>query len=220
MGLFLEEVFEDGYYRPFDSGFLTILTIIIIVAMVLVSALAMLSSLLIIAKPYARTDKEIQITGNNSQGLSRAALEGNKLVLQRASGARQILLDVITFAGSKKKKHSYDVSFNGDYAAIDLESGVTDVKLIVLAADGRVVNKKKIGYPNDILLIVSSALILIGVGVIVLLHGLYHNEEMDEFNIGYGILFYAVPFVVGAILAVVNFLVSKVLTKSFNKGGR
>ena len=216
----MDEIYEYDFYRPFTESFLIMMMVIIIIATVLVCALAMLSSMLIIAKPDGRNDKEIQIAGNNSQGLSKAYLDGNKLILQRANNASQMNLDVIAFIGKKKKKHSYELSFSGDYAAIDLDAGTTDVKLIVLSVDGMIINKKKIGYPNDILLILSSILILVAVGVIVLLHALYHNEEMDEFNIGYGILFYAVPFVIGAILAVANFLVSKILTKGFNKGGR
>ena len=220
--MFIYEGFYDdyGYYHPFDSSFLTIITIIVIVLMVLASVLTMLSSMLIIAKPDSKNEKEIQIAGNNSQGLSRAVLDGNKLLLQRANNVRQMTLDVITFAGSKKKKNSYEITFGNDYAVVDLENGVTDVKLVVLVIDGNVINKKTIGYPNNILLIVSSLLIFAGTGAIVLLNALYHNEEMADTNILYGILFYAVPFVVGAILAVVNFLVSKVISKSFNKGGR
>lgn len=216
----MEEIIEDGYYRPFTSSMLTILTIVIIVVIVLVCALSALSSFLILAKPDGKKDNEIEIAGNNTQGLSRAVLDGNKLLLQRAAGVSDMRLDVITFAGAKKKKLSYELTFYGEYAAIDLESGVKDVKLVVLSVNGGIVNKKKIGYPNDILLIVSSALILIGTGVAILLHALYHNEEMDEFNIGYGILFYAVPFVIGAVLAVANFIGSKLISKSFNKGGK
>ena len=225
MDLFLVNALRFLYYvpddeRPFDSGLLTVVTIIVIVLIILSCALAMLSSLLIIAKPDGRKDKEIEIAGNNSQGLSRAVLDGNKLLLQKANGVNQMNLDVITFAGNKKKKHSYELSFSGDFASIDLDAGTTDVKLIVLAVDGMIINKKKIGYPNNIALIVSSALILVGVGIIPLLNAFYHNGELDDPNIGYGILFYVVPFVIGAILAVVNFLISKLITKSFNKGGR
>ena len=211
---------QYGIEPPFDASLLTIIMIVLIVVMVLACALAMLSSLLIIAKPDAKKENEIQIDGNNSQALSRAVLDGNKLLLQRASRVNQISLDVIAFAKGKKKKHSYNISFNGDYAAIDLEAGVTDVKLIVLTVDGNVINKKKIGYPNDILLIVSSALIVIGVSVIGALHAYYYSWAIEEASIIYGVICYGLPIVLAIILGVANFLVSKIITKSFNKGGR
>ena len=214
------EIMENGYYRPFSGAILMPIIIIVCVLTVIAIVVNALMPMLIMAKPDKRNDKEIEIAGNNSQGLSRAVLDGNKLLVQRANGVSQLGLDVITFAGNKKKKHSYNISFNGEYAAIDLESGVTEVKLVVLYADGRIVNKKKIGYSNDIVNIVTSVIILVGVGITVLLNALYHNEELEEYNAGYGILFYVVPFIIGAVLGAANFFLTKILTKSFNKGGR
>ena len=214
------EILENGFYRPFPMSFVMTITYVVCILMVIVCVLSALSPLLIMAKPDNKNEKEIEIAGNNNQGLSRAVLDEGKLLLQRANGVSQMAIDVIAFMGKKKKKISYNISFNGEYASLDLPQGVTDVKLVVLNADGRIVNKKKIGYPNTILLIVSSVLIAVGLGVLVMLHALYHNQEMDEFNIGYGIIFYALPFVIGAILGAANFFVSKIITKSFNKGGK
>ena len=192
------------------------LTIVcIVVFLVILPAVNVVFSLLIMAKPDAKNGEQLSIEGRNSEALSGAYIRDNKLYLRRANGVREIAVDVIFFGRGKKKK-SYVVSFNGNVACIDPNLAFENAKVIVLKVDGRVINKKKVGYPNNIINLVTSVGLLIGVAVPCVLHAIYHSYEILEANPGY-VVFYLVPVVVGLLVGAAHYILVRLVTKSFNK---
>ena len=171
--------------------------------------------MLIFARPDGKNGEAVNIEGNNAQALSAASIRDNKLYLTRNSGVQNANVDVIFF-GRGKKKRSYSIQFGGNVACIDPGFAFEDVKIIVLKVDGHVVNKKKIGYPNNILNIATSVGLLLGIVIPGLLHAIYHSYEVYDFQVGYAV-FYLVPVVLGLIIGVSHYFLVRLVTRSFNK---
>ena len=206
---------------PFD--YLLAIVIFIVCGVVFLLAgtvLNILSSKLYKAEPDAKNEKEIQISGNNQSALMSAYMDEGKLVLRRANNTAKADVDVIAFKGSSKKKISYSISFLDDFAVIDLPAGTDNVKIIVLTADGRKLNNKKLGYPNLIINIVTSLGFALCLEACVLIQAVYRNYELKDFSPLYGFLFYVLPLLIGLVIGAANFFLTMLITNSFNKGGK
>ena len=177
-------------------------------------------------KPVADhlTGEEIEVTDLNKQGLERAVVtQDNKIVLKRAKGVNKIALDIIYFKGNKNTKKSYNIVFDNDYATVVDCQNFDNVKLVVLNVDGKLCQKKVYGYPNNIFTIISSVSIALGIIGGVCLPAYSYSLTLDMLFIyapEYGINTYLLSVIVGILAGVAHFFLVKLITNSFNKGGR
>ena len=198
------------------SGLLVIVLTIVfsVIFLGILPILNIVFSILIFARPDARKGDEITLDSKNQKALSRAFIKEGKLYLQRASGISSLNVDVIFFS-PRKRKRSYSIKFKGDLACIDPKFSFKDVKIICLKADRKKINKKVIGYPNNILNIVTSVGLPIGIIVPCYMNALYYNYYIYEINIEY-IFFYVIPIFVGVVIGAAHYFLVRLVTKSFN----
>lgn len=197
-----------------------LIIVAIIVFLVVIPLINIVLPLFTLGKCDERNGDEVVVTGKNQDVLQKVLINQNRVVLVRNGDVTSIDVDVIFYSGSKKKKRSYHVNFNDDAAIIDAPMAIDNVAIIVTSADGAVVNKKKRGYPNEIFNIVASLSIAIGVIASVILTSLANAHLLKDYSSDYGIYFYVVPIVIGVVLAIAHYFVVKLVTKSFNTGGR
>ena len=178
------------------------------------------------AKPIADhlTGEEIEVTDLNKKGLERATVtQDRKIVLKRAKGVKKVVLDIVYFNRNRNSKKSYEVTFVNDYAIIEGCPEFDNVKLIVLNVDGKLCQKKVYGYPNHIFTIVSSVSIALGVIGGVCLPAYSYSLTLDAhyvYSDEYGLSTYLIAVIVGVLAGVLHFLLVKLITNSFNKGGK
>lgn len=197
-----------------------LIIIVIIVFLVVIPLINIVLPLFTLGKCDQRNGDEVVVTGRNQNILRKVLMNQNRVVLVANSNINHIDVDVIFYAGSKKKKASYHVEFNDDTAIIDAPMAIDNVAIIVTSADGVVVSKKKRGYPNEAVNIIASVSIAIGVIATVILSSVANSHNLNDYSSEYGIYFYVLPIIIGVVLAIAHYFVVKLITKSFNKGGK
>lgn len=197
-----------------------LIIVAIIVFLVAIPLINIVLPFFTLGKCDERNGDEVVVTGRNKNILKKVLMNQNRVVLVTNGNVENIDVDIVFYAGSKKKRGSYHVAFNDDVAIIDAPMAIDNVAVVVNVADGVVINKKKRGYPNEIVNIITSISIAIGVAATVLLTALANSHNLQDYSSEYGIYFYVLPIVIGVVLGIVHYFVVKLVTKSFNKGGR
>jgi hypothetical protein len=205
------------YNNPYTYG--TARLVAVIFAIICFVILPLANFLFTFFNLGKKPNQQVELDEQSSNVLSEVKVQGNKLVLTKKGDITNALVDVVYYSSKKKTMHSYKVTFDGNVAVIEPGIEFEAVRVIVIKADTTIINKKKIGYLNEVLHIVTSVGIAIGIIVPSVLFAVYYSYALTDFYPDYATV-YIVPIIVGLVLGVINYFGGKLLTKSFTFGGK
>lgn len=212
------EYYDYGFYS-FNLA-LTTLVITGIVFLVILPLLNTIFPIIIKGKPNNILNGELDLDTNTRSVIKRAVIGDRKIVLTRNGDVSRVKVDVIIHDGLLKPKTTYVIEFNDNNAVINLKNTPKKVSLVVLTCDGHVINKKKYGYPNEILNIVTSLGIALTTILPLVVYGFSNAQQLYDYYPLYGVVFYVLPIVIGIVFGVAHYLFVKLITSSFNFGGK